>query len=108
MRTFCLLTSMEQILIPICSLLQLYSSDMNTLKKNYIKNTQIKFEWSQSKKSRKIDKMERIINIRNMLEQTCYFSNTTFLQVFFWFCFTRLRTGIVVDVHWSIWSLLGT
>ena len=33
MRSFCLLTSMELILIPISSLLQLYSNDMNSLKK---------------------------------------------------------------------------
>ena len=46
MSSFCLLNSIEQILIPICSLLQLYSNDMKSLKgifgKNIYKKTKIK------------------------------------------------------------------
>ena len=33
MRSFCLLTSMELILIPNCSLLYLHSNDMNSFEK---------------------------------------------------------------------------
>ena len=40
MRSFCLLTSMEAILISNCSLLYLHSIDMNSL--NCYKNPQIK------------------------------------------------------------------
>ena len=37
MHTFSLLTSMERILIPICSILYLQSNDMNSLKSLFLK-----------------------------------------------------------------------
>ena len=36
MRSFCLLASMELILIPNCSLLYLHSNDMNSLKSSLL------------------------------------------------------------------------
>ena len=38
MRSFCLLTSMEKIHIPNCSLLYLHSNGMNSLKRSYTLN----------------------------------------------------------------------
>ena len=35
--SFCLLASIEQILVPNCSLLYLHSNDMNSLKKLFLK-----------------------------------------------------------------------
>ena len=41
MRSFCLLASMELILIPNCSLLYLHSNDMNSLKSLFLKNGEV-------------------------------------------------------------------
>ena len=69
MRSFCLLNSIEQILIPICSLLQLYSNDMNSLKrifgKNIYKKNTNKVDWSL-KKVEKLTKRNES-SMRNML-----------------------------------------
>ena len=37
MRNFCLLTSIELVLIPNCSLLNLHSNDINSLKSSFLK-----------------------------------------------------------------------
>ena len=56
MCSFCLLTSMELILIPNCSLFYLHSNDMNSLKSLFLKKS-FSYEYSCYKKQQPSNKV---------------------------------------------------